>query len=143
MNKSFFTIVVLLFGIVATATSQTLKATGIVRSQSDGQPLPGATIIETGTNKCVITDINGQFNIDVDANSTITVSFVGFENQTLQPSANMDIVLVDDIVLDDIVVTGYQVQRRRFSIACSISYCTRKLMLTPSLAALTLTITKV
>ncbi|MCR5695595.1 MAG: TonB-dependent receptor [Marinilabiliaceae bacterium] len=112
MNKSFPTIIVLLFGIVATVTGQTIKATGVVRSQSDGQPLPGATIIETGTSKCVITDINGQFNIDVDANSTITVSFVGFENQTLQPSANMDIVLVDDIVLDDIVVTGYQVQRK-------------------------------
>ncbi len=112
MNKSFPIIIVLLFGIVATVTGQTIRATGIVRSQSDGQPLPGATVIETGTSKCVITDINGQFNIDVDANSTITVSFVGFENQTLQPSANMDIVLVDDIVLDDIVVTGYQVQRK-------------------------------
>jgi hypothetical protein len=54
-----------LLGMFVFLTSQTfaqLKVSGIVKS-TDGEPLPGVTVVVKGTNTGVITDIDGKYNI--------------------------------------------------------------------------------
>lgn len=112
MRKTVLLVITILICFVCKIQAQTVKATGTVIAQSDGLPLIGAAVLETGTTHGTITDFDGNFSIDVNEGSSITVSFVGFENQVLQPATDMKIVLVDEMLLEDIVVTGYQVQRK-------------------------------
>ena len=47
-----------------------------------GVPLPGATILETGTSNGTTTDFDGNFTITVQENASISASFVGYETST-------------------------------------------------------------
>ena len=49
-----------------------------------GEPLTGATIKVKGTATGTITDLDGNFELSVDPNATLEVSYVGFQNQDVQ-----------------------------------------------------------
>ena len=75
-----------------------------------GQPLAGATILVKGTGKGTKTDANGSFSIDADPNSTLIISYVGFENTTIEISnqKTISVQLKPSIVVSDqIVIIGY------------------------------------
>ena len=79
-------------------------------------PLPGATVLVSGTNTSTITDFDGNFSIsNVASDASIIVSFIGFANQTVavngQNSLNI-ILKVDDNKLNEVVVTGYIKQKK-------------------------------
>ena len=57
--------------------SQTIKVGGQVVDQ-EGEPLIGATIRLKGSENGVITDLDGNFQLDAPANATLVVSYVGY-----------------------------------------------------------------
>lgn len=78
-----------------------------------GEPLMAATVLETGTTNGTVTDMDGKFTLTMQSSkNTITVSYVGYKTQVLKPQANMNIQMAEDNVLTEMVVTGYQVQRK-------------------------------
>ena len=84
---------------------------------SDGTALPGATILEVGTNNGTSTDFDGNFSIELENDdASLQISFIGFESQTVSV-ANTDNISVQliaaDSSLDEVVVTGYGTQLRR------------------------------
>ena len=83
---------------------------------SNGQPLPGANIIEKGTNNGVQTDFDGNFALSVtDANATIVVSYLGYATQeiTINNQTQIDITLLSDASgLDEVVVVAYGTQKK-------------------------------
>lgn len=93
------------------AMAQT-KITGTVVSASDGEPLIGATVKVVGSNGGTITDIDGHFTLTVQPNAKLSVSYVGFKTIEVAASDNMVIKLADGEELNEVVVTGYQVQRK-------------------------------
>lgn len=90
------------------------KLTGKVLDAS-GNPVIGASVMQRGTKNGVITDINGQFVIDVtNVNAPLDISYIGFKTKTVKASNNMEVYLEDDSkVLSDVVVVGYGSQLRR------------------------------
>lgn len=70
--------------------AQNRTVTGTVTAKDDGLPLPGVTVKVTGTNVGTQTNASGKFTLaGVPASAkTLTFSFVGFENQTLNISGN-------------------------------------------------------
>ncbi|MDR9458399.1 MAG: carboxypeptidase-like regulatory domain-containing protein, partial [Salegentibacter sp.] len=59
--------------------------TGTVIDSELNSPLPGATIMEVGTNNGTTTDFDGNFSLDVNsATGSISISFVGYEKQTIR-----------------------------------------------------------
>lgn len=86
-------------------------------SDKDGNPLPGATIIELGTDNGTTSDFDGKFSLSVsDENATLEISFIGFKSQQIAATANesMEIQLLASISgLDDVVVVGYGSQNAR------------------------------
>ncbi|RNL82377.1 TonB-dependent receptor [Sinomicrobium pectinilyticum] len=94
-----------------------LKVTGKVTSATDGQPLPGATVMVKGTSTGVVADFDGNYEIEVDdpANAVLKVSFVGFKPVEI-PVANRSIInvaLEEDLAqLDEVVVVGYGTQKK-------------------------------
>ena len=92
----------------------TKKITGTV---VDAQgPVIGASVMEKGTSNGAITDFDGNFTLSVKPGATIVVSFIGYVTQEIQvgDQSNFNITLKDDnAVLDEVVVVGYGVQKKK------------------------------
>ena len=76
-----------------------------------GEPLPGATILEKGTNNGVTTDFNGLFSLKVSTNNAvIVVSYLGFVTQEVPLNGKKEIsvrLIMDSSSLDEVVIVGY------------------------------------
>ena len=95
---------------------QQVNISGTV-TDSSGNPLPGASVIELDTNNGTTTDFDGNFSLNVDnENPTLEVSFIGFQTQIVNVSGNeaLNIKLLESVsALDDVVVVGYGTQNAR------------------------------
>ena len=81
-----------------------------------GIPIIGANIIEAGTTNGTVTDIDGNFTLDIANDAEIQVSYIGYLSQTIGTAgqSNFNIVLQEDTqALDELVVVGYGVQRKK------------------------------
>ncbi len=89
---------------------------GVVKT-ADGNSLPGATVLEKGTNNGIITDFEGSYILNVSkANAVIVFSFIGMS--TLEVDYNgqptMDVVMREDAIgLEEVVAIGYGTQTKR------------------------------
>ena len=72
---------VLLFLITTMSWSQSRVVTGSVISAEDNAGLPGVNVLEKGTNNGSITDLDGNFSINVGNSATLVFSFVGYLSQ--------------------------------------------------------------
>lgn len=78
-----------------------------------GEPLIGVSVVQKGTTRGVVTDVDGNFTLAVPEGSTIVVSYVGFTTQTLRATANMNITMkAEDNELNEVVVVGYGTQKK-------------------------------
>lgn len=96
-------------------SQQTKRVTGTVTDPA-GEPIIGATVMQVGTSNGTITNIDGQFTIDVPANAKLSVSYVGYATQeiNLNGQNNVNITLADDAQnLDELIVVGYGTMRKR------------------------------
>jgi len=81
--------------------------TGNVKDDQ-GTDLPGVSIMIQGTTQGTATDFDGNFELDADANAILVFSYVGYSNQVLPASANMQVVLVEaSESLQEVVLIGY------------------------------------
>lgn len=80
-----------------------------------GEAVIGANIVEVGTNNGTVTDINGNFNLNVDNEAILRISFIGYLEQTVntQGKTSFNIILREDTKsLDEVVVVGYGTQKK-------------------------------
>lgn len=80
---------------------------------SKGEPVIGANVMEKGTNRGIVTDLDGKFTLKVTPGATITVSYLGYKTQTLKAAPTMNVSLEEDnALLDEVVVVGFGTQKR-------------------------------
>ena len=90
------------------------KITGVVVDQA-GIPVIGANIVEKGSNNGTITDIDGNFNINVHPDAVLSVSYIGYISKETPAgkSSSLNITLNEDSKrLEEIVVVGYGTQKK-------------------------------
>jgi len=76
-------------------------------------PVIGATVMEKGTSNGTVTDFDGNFKLKVEAGKTLVFSYIGYQTQELPAQDGMTVLMKDDAqTLSEVVVTGYQVQRK-------------------------------
>ncbi|MDE6279209.1 MAG: SusC/RagA family TonB-linked outer membrane protein, partial [Paramuribaculum sp.] len=101
------TLMVVCFALPALA--QKITVTGTV-TDSEGEPLIGASVMAVGTSTGTSTDINGNFRIEVDAKGNLQVSYVGYTSQTVPVDGRTNITIVmseNSLVLGEVVAIGY------------------------------------
>lgn len=85
-------------------------------SDTQGNPIPGATIIVKGLNKGTITDLNGNFSLSIPKDAEVLVfSFVGMQTQEVEigDKRSLDVVLKENVLgLDEVVVTALGIEKR-------------------------------
>lgn len=80
-----------------------------------GLSVIGATVIEAGTSNGAVTDLDGNFSLEVAENATIIISCIGFSDKTIETGNGslFSIVLeADNQLLDEVVVTAFATQKR-------------------------------
>lgn len=95
---------------------QTKRITGTVKDAT-GMEVIGANVVVKGTTNGVITDLDGKFSLDVAPGSIIEISYIGYMTQEIPVTAqtsDLQITLKEDSQsLDEVVVVGYGVQKKK------------------------------
>ncbi len=99
-----------------TMVSQQQKSISGKVTDSNQNPLPGVTIVVKGTTIGIITDADGNYNLDnLPANATLIFSFVGMKAQEVPVAGEsvIDITLQEETIgLDEVVAVGYGSQKK-------------------------------
>ena len=99
--------------LVSTLTFAQSKVSGTVKD-ANGDPLIGVSVMEVGTNNGAVTDINGNYTLNVKPGAKLKLSYIGFTPQTVKAGSNSQIVLQEDnTALNEVVVVGYGTMRRK------------------------------
>ena len=113
---AFFFLNFLLMGTLS-VFSQTRMLSGRVTTAEDGGPVPGVSVVVQGTTLGTVTDMDGNYSLQVPQDTrALMFSFVGFRTQEvpIEGRTKIDVVLeVDVFAVDEVVVVGYGVQRKR------------------------------
>ncbi len=118
------------------AIGQVKKISGRITDAADDSGIPGASISIKGTTRGVISDSEGKYSIETNnTNDVIVVSFLGFKTQE-RPIGSQSIInfslISDAMALDEFVVTGYSVDKRRESTGAISTVKSRDLTTVPS-----------
>ena len=110
LQRALF-VVVLLSSTLAFAQN---KVSGTVKDKT-GEPIIGANVLEKGTTNGVITDIDGNYTLNVNRGKTLVFSFIGYQTQEVVVASNkVDVVLAEDNeMLEEVVVIGYGSMSRK------------------------------
>ena len=75
---------------------------------AQGEPIIGATVRVANTQIATVTDFDGNFALKANQGADITISYVGYQTQTVKATSSLEIILKEDAaVLNDVVVIGY------------------------------------
>ena len=128
----FVVILMCLFASIS-VMAQERTVTGTITGGDDNEPLIGASVVVKGTTKGALTDVDGNFSVSVPENATLVVSFVGYATQEIAVGSQSSInVSLNSSTLDEVIVTGYSVDKRRQSTGAVAVVKTRDLTTVPS-----------
>lgn len=80
-----------------------------------GDPIIGASVVENGSTNGTITNFDGEFSLSVPSHASITISYIGFETQTVPVNGRSQIKVTlkeDNEMLDEVVVIGYGTMKK-------------------------------
>lgn len=108
--KKLFLLLVAVLSIGLCASAQTRTVSGTVLDAENDDPIIGASVTAAGSNVGVATDYDGNFTIVVPAaTSKLTVSYVGYETQTVNITGNKLVIKLrqGENVLDEVFAVAY------------------------------------
>lgn len=125
VTESYFKISKTSLKIKDSEKQQTIKVTGTITEAGTGMPIPGANIMEKGTNNGTVTDFDGNFELQVaDEDAILEISYLGFESQEVEVESDKEfyeiIMESSSESLEDVVVVGFGKQKKE-SVVSSIS----------------------
>ena len=94
--------------------AQPVRVKGMVTDEG-GSPMPGVNVVIQGTTTGIITDASGKYQVDTDAKSTLSFSFIGYKTQDIAVGNRKEInvkLLPEALQVDEVVVVGYGTQRK-------------------------------
>ena len=97
-------------------SAQNVVVSGTITAADSREGLPGANIIEKGTDNGTISDLNGKFSITVNADATLVISSIGYltEEISVDNRSVIDVALVQNIqALEEVVVVGYGAVKKK------------------------------
>lgn len=114
MRHLKFFLLTLLTAVTVSAFAQSgdITVSGTVVDNT-GEPIIGASVIEKGTSKGAVTDLDGHFTFKAPAGATLTISYIGFTTQEVKATPNLRITLQESANdLNEVVVTGYTSEKK-------------------------------
>lgn len=92
-----------------------VKVRGQVRDQVTSEPMIGVSVLVKGSQAGTITDMDGNYSIEVTPDQTLVFSFIGYKTKEIEvgPKTDISVHLAENAqMLNDVVVVGYGVQKK-------------------------------
>jgi TonB-linked SusC/RagA family outer membrane protein len=101
---------------VYSVTQQSHLLKGVVKD-AKGEPIIGANVVVKGSTNGVVTDLDGKYELrNVPSNAVVQISYIGYLTQEFKAGelSTLDVKLLEDTQkLDEVVVVGYGVQKKK------------------------------
>lgn len=110
--KALFPAVLLILACVNLSAQERVTASGTVIDENK-IPMIGVSVIEKGTQNGTMTDIDGNWSMEVAEGAILEFSYIGYTSVELPAAAGMNLQMeVDTRLLEEVVVVGYGVQKK-------------------------------
>lgn len=99
----------------STAQQDRVTVKGVVTDQN-GDPIIGANVLEKGTTNGCITNMEGNFSLNVPSNSILTITYIGYHPQNIQVNGqqNLNIKMQEEaMALEQVVVTAMGIKKKK------------------------------
>ena len=107
--RFFLTSLFILFVVaLRAAATGDIRVSGVV--MSEGEPLPGASVLVKGTHNGTVTDVDGKYTLTVPADGTLVFSFIGLKTTEQKVNGRTVVnaeLLPDSEQLDEVMVVAY------------------------------------
>lgn len=117
MKTRIFLIIVCLCALASVVTAQTTVTGRVLDGAANNEPAIGASVLVAGTQVGTITDIDGNFSLEVpEGKFILQISMVGYKTQVvnIRGKERIDVMLQEDTqVMEEVVVVGYGVMKKR------------------------------
>lgn len=125
MKRIYLLLIFLITCGVSSSWSQSFRVTGEIISSSDKEPLMGVTVKEKGSSQGVVSNLDGQFSIELKGEKAVLVfSYIGMKTRevTVTPSTPSLVISLEDVnkQIDEVVVIAYGT-RKKGTIAGSVA----------------------
>jgi len=112
MKAKFYTIIAMFF-MTGVLLAQSGSVSGTV-SDSEGQPIPGVSVIVKGTANGTSTDFDGKYTLNAASDATLEFSYVGYETQSVKVNGRttVNVTLQSGVALNEVVVIGSRNKNR-------------------------------
>lgn len=127
--RSYYLSLILMTMGMMVGFSQQKTVTGNITDEN-GLPLPGATVVEQGTDNGTTTDFDGNYTITVKENAKLEISFVGYSKKEIQVG-NDDVIstsLSPDSNLEEVIVTTAYGTQRKISVVGAITSISNEIL---------------
>jgi Ca-activated chloride channel family protein len=93
--------------------AQEIEVKGRVMDADDKQPVIGAIVTEKGSNRCTVTDVNGEFSIKTERGERLHISYVGYKAKEIKVKSEWIEVYLkpDKVLLDEVVMVAFGTQK--------------------------------
>jgi TonB-linked SusC/RagA family outer membrane protein len=119
MKKSYIMLFLMICSLASPAFAQQ-QISGKVTSAEDGLPLPGVSILIQGTSTGTVTDVDGNYTIEVPGTDAVLIfSFIGYQNKNLTAGNNstLNVTLsVKTSQLEEVIVTAFGISQEKKSL---------------------------
>lgn len=110
--KKYIIYLSVLYLAIGSCLAQRKVIQGVVKDADSNSPTPGVCVVQKGTRHGTITDLDGNFSIElIDSSSVLTFSFIGYLTVEMDVSDKrlpIEVLLQPDLTsLDEVVVVGY------------------------------------
>lgn len=121
MRKKIFSVVVLCL-LFSVAFSQNMDITGKITDEN-GNPVYGATVVVKGTTRATTTDQNGSFSISAPKGSTLTVTYIGYQNKDIVANGAVVNTTLTSLTkdLNEVVVTALGIKKEKKALGYAIT----------------------
>lgn len=111
----FLTVLAALLIAAGAMAQDKMRVSGVVTDET-GEPLPGAGVLVDGTSRGEITDIDGNYTIEVSAGESLVFNYIGYKSQTVEIRGGREKINIslepDKTILEEAVVVGYGTMKR-------------------------------
>ncbi|QCK14605.1 SusC/RagA family TonB-linked outer membrane protein [Mangrovivirga cuniculi] len=115
----------MMMALVTCATYAQSTVTGTIKDATDNTGIPGVNVLVKGSTTGTVTDINGDFSIDVSStDATLVISYVGYESKEVELNGrtSVNISLNPSMEeLSEVIVTAYGIQKETKSLGYSVA----------------------
>lgn len=123
MKKNLFILILFSLLPVIAWAQEKINVTGVVYDDLK-MTVPGASVVEKGTQNGTVTDMDGNFSFQVNKGAVLEISFIGYKTEEVKVTGSLPLKVTlkeDSQTLDEIVITGYSGTQLRSKSTNSIS----------------------